>query len=346
MQRARLLLLPFSWIYGFIIGIRNWLFDKGFKKSLIIPNKSICVGNITVGGTGKSPMTIYITELLHDFNPAILSRGYGRKTSGPRLATDQDNASTIGDEPFMYLRRFGKAVPIVVAEERTLGVELLNASFDSPTIILDDAFQHRKVKAGLQLVLMTYDRPIFNDYPFPAGNLRENRSGLKRADVVVITKSPVDLTETTKQSFSKQLDFPSENIFFSNIVYGNLVPLGNHNWNEPEQIVLVTGIANPLPLKQHLEQQYPVELIDFPDHHQFSEKDIQLIHQKVATFAHHRCVIVTTEKDAVRLLSLEDKSLIQQAPWFYQSMQVHIDRTTDFNNLLLKYVTGTNERSR
>lgn len=346
MQRARLLLLPLSWIYGLIVGIRNWLFDRGFKKTLIIPNKSICVGNITVGGTGKSPMTIYITELLQDHHPAILSRGYGRKTKGPRLATEQDNASTIGDEPFMYQRRFGKAVPIVVAEERTAGVELLNTSFNKPTIILDDAFQHRKVTAGLQLVLMTYDRPIFTDFPFPAGNLRENRSGLKRADLVVITKSPTDLTETTKQSFIQRLDFPAKNTFFSTIVYGALVPLGNHEWEEPEHIILVTGIANPIPLKQYLEQHYPTELMDFPDHHPFSEKDIQLIHQKVATFAPHRCAIVTTEKDAVRLLSLEDKSLIQQAPWFYQSMQVHIDRTTDFNDLLLKYVTGTNERSR
>jgi len=346
MQQARLLLLPFSWIYGLIVGFRNWLFDKGFKKTMVIPNKSICVGNITVGGTGKSPMTIYITELLNDFHPAILSRGYGRKTTGPRLATELDNATTIGDEPFMYQRRFGKSVPIVVAEERTLGVELLNKTFDKPTIILDDAFQHRKVTAGMQLVLMTYDRPIFTDYPFPAGNLRENRSGLKRADIVVITKSPSDLTDKTKHSFLNRLDFPPEKVFFSTIEYGEIIPLGNHEWKEPEHIILVTGIANPLPLKQHLEQHYPTELMDFPDHHSFSEKDIQLIHQKVATFAHLRCVIVTTEKDAVRLLSLEDKSLIQQAPWFYQSMQVHIDRTTDFNDLLLKYVTGTNERSR
>jgi tetraacyldisaccharide 4'-kinase len=345
MQFLRLLLLPLSLIYGCITAVRNWLFDRGIKKTYVIPNKSICIGNITVGGTGKSPMTIYITELLNGFQPAILSRGYGRSTKGPMLATGTDNASTIGDEPFMYLRRFGKSVPIVVAEERKAGVALLNRN-GLPTIILDDAFQHRQVKAGFQLVLMTYDRPIFRDFPFPAGNLRESRGGLKRADAVVITKTPAAVDENAKKAFLKRLNFPAENIFFSSIEYGAIVPLYDAIWEAPEKVLLVTGIADPRPLETYLRRQYDVELMAFPDHHAFSAKDIQAIHQKVATFASHRYAIVTTEKDAVRLLSLKDNSLIQKAPWFYQGMQVRIDREDDFNDLLLKYVTGTNERSR
>ncbi|ASS48282.1 MAG: tetraacyldisaccharide 4'-kinase [Candidatus Fluviicola riflensis] len=346
MQRLRLLLWPFSVVYGFIVSIRNWLFDKGFLKTYVIPNKSICVGNITVGGTGKSPMTIYIVELLRDFKPAILSRGYGRATKGPILAGENETASTIGDEPYMYRLRFGKEVPVVVAEERKLGVELLNQQVPDSTIVLDDAFQHRKVKAGLQLVLTTFDRPIFNDHPFPAGNLRETRRGLKRADVVVVTKCPEIVEGTTKTLFAQKLHFPAEKVFFTKVVYGDLRPVFSAFWEEPETVLLVTGIANPLPLKQHLEKQYKVELMDFPDHHVFTTADLQRIHQKVATFAGRRFAIVTTEKDAVRLLGLAETEEVQSLPWFYQRMSLEIDRKEAFNNLLLKYVTGTNERSR
>lgn len=343
-MRPRLLLLPFSWIYGLITAVRNWLFDAGIRNTYVIPNKSVCVGNITVGGTGKSPMTIYITELLRDFKPAILSRGYGRATKGPRMATAADNASTIGDEPYMYLRRFNGNVPVVVAEERKLGVELLNAKLDNPTIILDDALQHRKVKAGLQLVLMTYDRPIFKDFPFPAGNLRENRSGVKRADIVVVTKAE-HTDEAERETFSRKLNFPKERLFFSSVVYGDIVPVFDAHWEEPEIILLVTGIANPMPLYAELSVQFKTELMAFPDHHVFSDKDIQAIHQKVATFDGRRCAIVTTEKDAARLLEIGDPE-IRKMPWFYQRMHIRIDREEAFNDLLLKYVTGTNERSR
>lgn len=346
MQRMRLLLWPFSVVYGLILSFRNWLYNKGFLKTYVIPNKSICVGNITVGGTGKSPMTIYIVELLRDFNPSILSRGYGRATKGPILAGDSETAASIGDEPFMYRQRFGKDVPIVVAEERKLGVELLNKTVPTSTIVLDDAFQHRKVTAGLQLVLTTFDRPIFNDFPFPAGNLRETRSGLKRADLVVVTKCPDLVDEATKAHYIKKLHFPTEKVFFTKVVYGDLKPVFSAVWEEPEVILLVTGIANPLPLKQHLEKQYQVELMDFADHHAFTPKDLLSIRQKVATFASRQLAIVTTEKDAVRLLGFAETQDMQALPWFYQTMSLEIDRKDAFNNLLLKYVTGTNERSR
>lgn len=346
MQFLRLLLLPFSLLYGLIIAFRNWLFDIGIKKTYEIPNKSVCIGNITVGGTGKSPMTIYLANLFSEFRPAILSRGYGRSTKGLKLATGEDTAATIGDEPFMYYKRFGARIPIVVAEKRRAGVELLNAQFRNPTIILDDAFQHRHVKAKFQLVLMTYDRPIFNDFPFPAGNLRENRSGIKRADALVVTKAPEKLTENDKKAVLKRLKFDPDKVFFSHIVYGDLVPLLQAEWKPVDNILLVTGIADPQPLKKHLERRYRVELMQFPDHHAFREKDIRAIHQKFDTFANRLCAIVTTEKDAVRLLEFEGHPLMTGTPWFYQSMQLHIDRTNDFNDLLLNYVTGTNERSR
>lgn len=346
MQSLRLLLLPFSFIFGMITSIRNLLFDLGIKKSYHIPGASICVGNITVGGTGKSPMTIYLLELLQQWQPAVLSRGYGRSTKGPILASASDNAHTIGDEPFMYLRRFEGKVPVVVAEARKEGVDILRGKFTNPTIILDDAFQHRHVKAGFQLLLMTYDRPVFSDFPFPAGNLRETRRGMKRADAIVVTKCPDILPETTRASYIRKLGFPEEKVFFSTVRYGNLIPLKDDVWNNPETLILVTGIANPEPLRAHLAQSYNVSLLAFPDHHTFTLKDIQAIHQKVATFADRRCALVTTEKDAVRLLSMEDTSVLCEYPWFYQSMQVQLDRETEFNTLLQEYVIGANERSR
>jgi tetraacyldisaccharide 4'-kinase len=347
MQYARLLLWPFSMIYSLVTIVRNWLYDSGFRKSTPIPGASICIGNITVGGTGKSPLTIYIAEILSAFQPVILSRGYGRTTKGYRLANISDNASTLGDEPFMYTQHFGKTVPVAVAEERIIGVNKLRERFPESVILLDDAFQHRPVKAGLQLVLMTYDRPIFRDFPFPAGNLRESRNGLNRADVIVVTKCPESVSAEDKLHFAHKMGRPSEEVFFSSIVYGNKIPLNNkHTWNDPEIVLLVTGIANPKPLRVYLEKDYTVVELSFPDHHAFTEKDIRAIQQKVATFGDRRFAVLTTEKDAVRLTGTPFVADILALPFFYQQMTVQIDREKDFNELLTSYVTRTNERSR
>lgn len=334
-------------IYAIITSVRNWLYDKGIRKSAPIPGASICIGNITVGGTGKSPLTIYIAELLHEFQPVILSRGYGRTTKGYRLASIEDTAATLGDEPFMYTLRFKETVPVAVAEERIIGVNNLRERYPKSVILLDDAFQHRPVKAGLQLVLMTYDRPIFKDFPFPAGNLREGRSGLKRADLVVVTKCPEGVSQDEKAYFVQKLNCDPQHVFFSSIEYGAKIPLvHNHSWNHPEIVLLVTGIANPKPLREYLEKDYTVVELRFPDHHAFTQKDIQTIQQKVATFGDRPFAVLTTEKDAVRLTGTTFASDLQAIPVFYQQMTVRIDREKDFNELLTSYVTGTNERSR
>lgn len=344
MHKWRLLLLPLSLIYGMIVSLRTLLFRYGILKRYSIPGASVCVGNITVGGTGKSPMTSYIAELLQEYGPVILSRGYGRSTNGPRIATPADNALTIGDEPYMYFKRFNEGVPVVVAEKRKIGVGMIRSKFPDAPIILDDAFQHLHVKAGMNLILMTWDRPVFRDYPFPAGNLREPRSGLRRADIIVVTKVPEHLSDQEKADFCRHLRFPASRIFFSGIVYGDIVPLFNTLPTEPEIVLLVTGIANPEPLRRHLAGIWPTEVMAFPDHHVFTAKDIQVVRQKVATFAGRRCAVITTEKDAVRLTGLSTLPEMQEIPWFYQQMTINIDRRQEFNDLLLKYVTGTNER--
>ncbi|MNU69970.1 Tetraacyldisaccharide 4'-kinase [compost metagenome] len=345
MDRWRLVLLPFSWLYGFIVGLRNWFYTIGIFKSNNIPGAAVCIGNITVGGTGKSPMTAYLAELFQNNNPVILSRGYGRKTQGLHIATSQSTASEIGDEPMMYWTTFQNKIPVVVSEKRQLGVDWIRSNKPDSLILLDDAYQHRAVKAGLNMLLMTYDRPVFKDFVFPAGNLRESRAGMKRADIVVITKCPKNLGPEQKAAFYKKIPVSKEHIFFSEIIYGELKGLFGAIWEPIDQVILVTGIAQPEPLYRFLAENHSVESIQFPDHHAFTSTDIQQIQQKVATFANQRCVVVTTEKDAVRFAEWKEEIIQSKIPFFVQSISLKIDRENDFKDLLKNYVVRTNERS-
>ncbi len=345
MEKFRLLLLPFSWLYGSIVGLRNWFYTIGFFKSNKIPGASVCIGNITVGGTGKSPMTAYLAELFQNNNPVILSRGYGRKTKGLQVATTQSTATEIGDEPMMYWTTFQNNIPVVVSEKRQIGVDWIRANKPGALILLDDAYQHRAVKAGLNMLLMTYDRPVFKDFVFPAGNLRESRAGMKRADLVVITKCPKNISAEQKEMFYQKVPVSKENLFFSEVVYGELKGLFGAIWEPVDKVILVTGIAQPEPLYRFLAENHSVESIQFPDHHPFTSADIQQIQQKVATFANQRCVVVTTEKDAVRLAEWKEQIIQSKIPFFVQSISLKIDRENDFKDLLKNYVVRANERS-
>jgi tetraacyldisaccharide 4'-kinase len=346
MEQFRILLLPFSWIYSIVLWIRNLMYDWNWKTATSIKGKSICIGNITVGGTGKSPLTAYIATQLKDFNPVILSRGYGRKTKGLLEANSKSIVNELGDEPFMYWKQFSEQVPVVVAEKRLIGVEHIYDNHPNALILLDDAFQHRAVKAGLNIVLMTYNRPVFNDFTFPAGNLREPRAGMKRAQICVVTKCPEQLTDADKSKFYNNIPLPKAQIFFTSIVYGDKKGLFGEEWKNFQQIILVTGIAQPEPLKRFLQGNAAVESISFPDHHDFTATDIQHIQQKVATFAALQTAIVTTEKDAVRLMEWKQELSKIGVPIFVQQMSLHFDREQDFNDLLRTYVTTTNEGSR
>ncbi len=345
MEKFRLLLLPFSWLYGLVVSLRNWFYNIGIFKSQPIPGASICIGNITVGGTGKSPLTAYIAKLFEAEKPVILSRGYGRKTQGLNSANPNSTASEIGDEPMMYWTNFNHQIPVVVAEKRQVGVDWIREHKADSLIILDDAFQHRAVKAGLNILLMTYDRPIFRDFVFPAGNLREPRAGMKRADIALITKCPKEISEMDKAPFRKKIPLNKEKIFFSEVVYGELKGIFGGIWESFDQLILVTGIAQPEPLYRFLAENHRVEAIKFPDHHSFTREDIQQIQQKVATFAHQRCAVVTTEKDAVRFAEWKEAILESKIPFFVQSISLKIDREEDFKALLKDYVVRANERS-
>lgn len=345
MEKFRLLLLPFSWLYGLVVSLRNWFYTIGLFKSRSIPGASICIGNITVGGTGKSPLTAYIAKLFEANKPIILSRGYGRKTQGLQVADPSSTASEIGDEPMMYWTNFNHQIPVVVAEKRQVGVDWIRQHQKDSLILLDDAFQHRAVKAGLNILLMTYDRPVFRDFVFPAGNLREPRAGMKRADIALITKCPQQLSEKDKTPFRKNIPLKAEHIFFSEVIYGELTGLFGAVWEPFDRLILVTGIAQPEPLYRFLAENHRVEAIKFPDHHSFTLADIQQIQQKVATFANQRCAVVTTEKDAVRFAEWQDAISASKIPFFVQSISLKIDREEDFKALLENYVVRTNERS-
>ncbi len=342
MQKLRILLLPFAWIYGGIAAFRNLMFDLQIKQSFSIPKKSICVGNLSVGGTGKTPHVAYLADLLKDSNKiTLLSRGYGRLTKGFILGSKSSTGSEIGDEPKLYVSRFNPEVNVVVCEKRVEGVHQIQKIFpENNLIILDDAFQHRAVKAGLNILLTDYSAPYYRDHVLPAGNLREWKTGRIRADLIIITKCPLNLSADEKSKVIQNLKFDSDKIFFSHIKYGDLISFGKPINLNFKNILLVTGIANSEPLLVELKRKFRVESISFSDHHNFTLQDIERIHQKFDTFASDSKAIITTEKDFMRLSEMMESTEIKNYPWLYQAIEVELDRKNIFNKLVIQYVNS------
>jgi tetraacyldisaccharide 4'-kinase len=340
MQKLRRLLLPLSWLYGFILFIRNWCYNVGLFKSLPISKKSICIGNLSMGGTGKTPHVMLLANLLKsNYKISILSRGYGRKSKGFLLADENSNFKTIGDEPMTYYQRFKNEVHVAVSEKRAVGVQKIQTLFpDNQVILLDDAFQHRAVKAGRNILLTDYNHLFCDDYVLPAGNLREWKIGRKRADWLIVTKCPKNLSEQEKNNIQKKLKFPADKTYFSTIKYGDLVSFTQINAKDIKHLILVTAIANPTPLVEHLSQKYTLELISFPDHHEFTTADISRIHQKFDTFVQDKKAIITTEKDFVRIAQNETLKDVENYPWYYQEIEVEIDQKEKFNKEIIAYV--------
>ncbi|KAB1067812.1 tetraacyldisaccharide 4'-kinase [Tamlana haliotis] len=328
MKILRYLLVPVVPIYFMVTWLRNKLYDMGLKPSESYDFPVICVGNLSAGGTGKTPMIEYLVRLLKDDHKlATLSRGYKRKTEGFVLADAHAMAESIGDEPFQFYNKFQETVKVAVDSDRRNGISELRNLVDKPEVILlDDAFQHRKVQAGFNVMLTTYSNPYYNDIVLPTGDLREPRSGAKRANCIVVTKCPLDLNEESKQAIIKRIK-PTEDqaVFFSSIVYSETLytESTSHNIDDLKVFTLVTGIANATPLVDYLnEKQLKFEHLNFKDHHDFSEKDIALLSGKSC--------IVTTEKDYMRLKQyrvLKDKL-------FYLPISVQIDKAEAFNDLI------------
>lgn len=309
------LLTPLSWIYGAVTGIRNWLFDSRILKEEEYDIPIIGVGNITVGGTGKTPHVEYIvSNLAADYKIAVLSRGYKRKTSGFVLANSNITPDLIGDEPFQIYRKFGMKVQVAVCENRRKGIqELLRLFPDLGLIVLDDSFQHRWVKPKVSVLLTDYSRPFYRDRLLPLGRLRESPSQVNRADMVVVTKCPDDLMPINFRITSKDLDLMKyQKLFFTRYEYGALEPVFPENapysaslgmLGAGDAVLLLTGIAHPRYFVRHF-RNYPfkVKVDHYSDHHDFSRSDIDSINERFRSLPGSRKIIVTTEKDAMRLM--------------------------------------------
>ncbi len=311
LKSFRLLLLPFALIYGFIVWLRNWLYNKNIFKSTSFGLPIICVGNLSLGGTGKSPMVEYLVlHLKNRYKVATLSRGYKRKTTGYALASAKTTAIDIGDEPMQFYNKFPE-VPVAVGEERLVAVpQLLHDHPQTQVIILDDAFQHRAIKAGLNILLTEWSNLFTRDFFVPTGDLRDVRSSYKRAHVIIVTKCKPNLSEAEKNEIIKEINpAPNQQVFFTSIVYGtpyHILTKSFRHVNEETEVLLVTGIANPKPLKSFLEERiHTYYMAHFGDHHIFSIDDWRDIKKQFDQIKAINKIILTTEKDAMRLLKFE-----------------------------------------
>jgi len=316
----RILLLPFSLIYWLGSGIRNFLYDKRIIRSASFGLPVICVGNLSVGGTGKSPMVEFLVEnLKQKFRLATLSRGYKRKTRGIALANERSTALDIGDEPMQFHLKFPD-VPVAVGEERLVAIpQLLHDKPDRQLIILDDAFQHRRVRAGLNILLTDYHNLFTHDFYLPAGDLRDLKKSYKRAQILIVTKCDPQMTTETKAKIEKDIrPLPQQQLFFTTFEYGQLYHISSKQLINPPahtEVLLVSGIANPAPLKRLLEERSNgYHLLQYPDHHVFSIDDLKEIRKRFDAIDAKVKIILTTEKDAVRLDKF--KSAIAELPFY------------------------------
>jgi tetraacyldisaccharide 4'-kinase len=313
LKSFRVLLLPFALLYGLVVIIRNKLYDKGYFKTASFNFPLICVGNLAVGGTGKSPMVEYIVNLLHnDFKIATLSRGYKRKTKGYVLANDGTTALEIGDEPMQFHVKF-PGIAVAVGEERLDAVpQLLHDKPDLQAIVLDDAFQHRMVKAGLNILLTEYSNLFSYDVFLPTGDLRDARSSYYRADIIIVTKCPPELSIEKKRKTIRDIQpLPHQKIFFTCIEYGvpyHIMSKQRREITGKDEILLVCGIANPQPLKEyifsHAETYYQQ---DYSDHHIFTIDDLEDIKRKFERIDAESKFILTTEKDSMRFFKFNSE---------------------------------------
>lgn len=340
----RILLLPFALLYGFIITVRNWLFDKKIIKSATFNFPLICVGNLVVGGTGKSPMVEYLIALLKDdYNVATLSRGYKRKTKGYALANAATTALEIGDEPMQFHSKFPD-VSIAVGEERIVAIpQLLQDKPETQVIILDDAFQHRYINAGLNILLSDCSNLFYNDWFLPSGDLRDQRKSYKRAQIIVITKCPADMSGEEKNKISRRISLSNkQHLFFTSLAYGkpyHIITKELVALSAKVSVLLVCGIANPKPLKKYVAEHSAMydELL-YNDHHIFTIDDLKEIQKKFEAMPGGNNIILTTEKDAVRLHKFDEQ--VSRLPLYVLPVkpQFLFGEEAKFNNLVRAFV--------
>lgn len=320
MSKWRRILLPFIPVYGLAVWGRNLLFDKGLLPSRSFSIPVIVIGNLSTGGTGKTPMAEFLLEKLTDLNPGFVSRGYGRKTRGARLITASDSARITGDEPAQIMQKF-PSTPAAVAEKRVEGIELLLENNEPGVIVLDDAYQHRYVSGDVNILLTSWQEPWFRDCLLPAGNLRESRSGRERASVVVVTKCPAELHPAEADTFRKKLKMNDTPVFFSYISYADPINhLGETIPANGEKTDLLTGIARTESIVQEFNRRYNRgRHFKFPDHHHFSDAELSALEATNND-------IITTEKDWIRLKDRVSAALFQRLYYWPIRMNIHFEK--------------------
>ncbi|WP_419241259.1 tetraacyldisaccharide 4'-kinase [Cardinium endosymbiont of Nabis limbatus] len=327
-----------SWVYGGVVILRNLLYRKNIKKSVVYKQpKVIGVGNLSLGGTGKTPLIIYLARLLSkQYVIAVLSRGYKRKSKGFKVVHTLESAATVGDEPYLVYKHFldNPNVVVAVCENRVKGVaKVMEYRPSVEVILLDDAFQHLRLTPHLNILLTTFHQPFFKDNLLPFGRLREPRKGASRADIVLVTKSPPNLSQSTIDAIKTEIQkyhTKKVSIFFTHTVYHNPIAMESGQKNKlPSVLLLVTGIADPLPLRIYLETNgHKVTHLIFPDHHWFNDADIVKMIRLFHRLSHSDKAIVITEKDYVRLTAHRWMQLLAPLPVFYIPIEISFAQDT------------------
>ncbi|MDL5050979.1 tetraacyldisaccharide 4'-kinase [Oscillatoria amoena NRMC-F 0135] len=342
MSVFKFLLLPFAMLYDMITGIRNSLYDRQLKPSARFDFPVIGIGNLAIGGTGKTPMVEHLIRLLSaQTKVATLSRGYGRKTKGLRFASQSDSPRTIGDEPMQLYSKYGHQVVVAVCEDRAFGIpNILQEHPECGVILLDDALQHRRVIPGFMILLTDYYRPFYADHVLPYGRLREGPEGALRTDVIVVTKCPHDIPEETMMMMENAIHrIAQKPVYFSTIRYSDPVAVDGAAAPVSANVVLITGIANPKILEDYISRNFNLlRHFEFRDHHFYSKRDIDRVVDFVST-QKGQISVITTEKDLVKLSGEELRPAIGKLDLFYLPMEIDFVRNgKDFDTLVLDYL--------
>ncbi|MEO8712197.1 MAG: tetraacyldisaccharide 4'-kinase [Parafilimonas sp.] len=346
LRSFRILLFPFSLLYGLVVIIRNFFYNKKIFHTATFNLPIICVGNLVMGGTGKSPMVEYLIELLQNkFRVATISRGYKRKTKGYALADENATALDIGDEPMQFHTKFPYVV-VAVGEERVVAVpQLLHDKPDTEVVILDDAFQHRAITAGLNILLTVYNDLFIDDFFLPTGDLRDQKISAKRANIIVVTKCPPDLTADEKEKIIDQLSaYKVQHIFFTTIEYQtpyHIITKNKKPLSLKDEVLLVYGIANPQALKEYIsDNTAEYAEISYSDHHIFSIDDLEDISKKFEKIESSNKLILTTEKDAVRFLKFKEE--LSNIPLYVLPLKsvFLFNEAEVFNKIIIDFIDG------
>ncbi|MEM9052687.1 MAG: tetraacyldisaccharide 4'-kinase [Bacteroidota bacterium] len=332
MHQLRKLLLPFSWVYALVLRIRHFLYDSGILKSYIPHQKTIVVGNLSLGGTGKTPMVNYLIGLYDEDSTAILSRGYGRETKGTLEVKTNMSVKESGDEPLL-IKKNNPNTLVLVDESRSRGLEYLRANHpEINTVILDDAMQHRKVKANLNIVLTTFDIPFFSDFLLPAGDLRDIKSRAYAADLIVVTKTPLRATEIEKKRIESDLLKYDKPVFFTSVKYGDICDLKGRLMKPDlnRKAAVLTGIANPKYFIHQVATRFKIaKHFDYRDHHQFTLANIKELSNFIDTFEAEKPIVLTTEKDAQRLGIFQNYLLENGIELYFWKIETDFGEDTD-----------------